>query len=56
MNCYFEAIDHVQLAAPVGSEDEAQAFFRDVLGLRKWKSLIFCGMKAEFGFVPGMYI
>ncbi|MBY7142958.1 VOC family protein [Virgibacillus sp. NKC19-3] len=32
MNFYYEAIDHVQLAAPVGSEDEARGFFRNVLG------------------------
>jgi catechol 2,3-dioxygenase-like lactoylglutathione lyase family enzyme len=27
------ALDHVQLAAPAGSEDEARAFFGEVLGL-----------------------
>ena len=26
-------IDHVQLAMPVGREDEARAFYRDVLGI-----------------------
>ncbi|WP_449354154.1 VOC family protein [Virgibacillus natechei] len=35
MNFYFEAIDHVRLAAPVGSEDEARGFFRDVLGFEE---------------------
>lgn len=29
----FETIDHVQLAMPVGREDEAERFYRDVLGL-----------------------
>jgi catechol 2,3-dioxygenase-like lactoylglutathione lyase family enzyme len=29
----FEAIDHVQLAMPVGEEEEAERFYRDVLGL-----------------------
>ena len=28
-----ERIDHVQLAIPVGAEDRARAFYRDVLGL-----------------------
>lgn len=27
------AIDHVQLAMPAGGEDQARAFYRDVLGL-----------------------
>jgi catechol 2,3-dioxygenase-like lactoylglutathione lyase family enzyme len=26
-------IDHVQLAMPAGREDEARAFYRDVLGI-----------------------
>jgi catechol 2,3-dioxygenase-like lactoylglutathione lyase family enzyme len=30
-----EAIDHVQLAAPPGCEDEARRFFGDLLGLRE---------------------
>ena len=29
----FVAIDHVQLAMPPGREDEARAFYRDVLGM-----------------------
>jgi len=29
----FSAIDHVQLAAPSGSEDKARRFYRDVLGM-----------------------
>ncbi|SFB21355.1 Glyoxalase-like domain-containing protein [Lentibacillus halodurans] len=28
----YERIDHVQLAAPVGSEDQAREFYRDLLG------------------------
>jgi catechol 2,3-dioxygenase-like lactoylglutathione lyase family enzyme len=28
-----EAIDHVQLAMPAGREDEARAFYRDLLGI-----------------------
>lgn len=30
-----EAIDHVQLAAPAGCEDEARRFFGDLLGLQE---------------------
>ena len=29
------ALDHVQLAAPPGCEDEARRFFRDLLGLQE---------------------
>src|SRR5690349_8935738 len=29
----FTAIDHVQLAMPAGGEDEAQGFYRDLLGM-----------------------
>ena len=29
----FSAIDHVQLAMPVGTEEEARAFYREVLGM-----------------------
>src|SRR5258706_1177436 len=28
-----DAVDHVQLAIPVGEEDKARAFYRDLLGL-----------------------
>lgn len=28
----FKAIDHIQLAAPKGSEDTARNFFKDILG------------------------
>ncbi len=31
--CAITGLDHVQLAAPAGSEDAARAFFVDVLGL-----------------------
>ncbi len=31
----FSAIDHVQLAAPAGSEDEARRFYRDLLGMQE---------------------
>lgn len=31
----FRAIDHVQLAAPKGSEDAARKFFRDLLGFKE---------------------
>lgn len=30
-----EGLDHVQLACPRGSEDEARRFYRDLLGLRE---------------------
>lgn len=33
MNFTFEALDHVQLASPVGSEEEARDFYRDKLGI-----------------------
>jgi catechol-2,3-dioxygenase len=29
----YNTIDHVQLAIPVGGEGEAEAFYRDVLGI-----------------------
>lgn len=29
----YKAIDHVQLAAPVGSENKAREFYQDILGL-----------------------
>ncbi|MBA2174216.1 VOC family protein [Halobacillus locisalis] len=35
MTYQFEAIDHIQLAAPKGSEEEARAFFTGVLGLEE---------------------
>jgi len=31
----FSAIDHVQLAAPKGSEEAARKFFRDILGFEE---------------------
>lgn len=31
----FKAIDHIQLAAPKGSEDIARQFFRDILGFEE---------------------
>ncbi|MCL6445877.1 MAG: VOC family protein [Alicyclobacillus sp.] len=33
MSYSFSGIDHVQLAAPKGSEDEARKFFVDILGM-----------------------
>jgi catechol 2,3-dioxygenase-like lactoylglutathione lyase family enzyme len=33
MSYQFTGIDHIQLAAPKGSEDEARRFFGDILGL-----------------------
>ncbi|MFD2638066.1 VOC family protein [Piscibacillus salipiscarius] len=35
MSFTFKQIDHVQLAAPRGSEDEARAFFIDALGFEE---------------------
>lgn len=35
MSFKFKAIDHVQLAAPKGSEDRARGFFTDVLGFEE---------------------
>ncbi|RWZ60623.1 glyoxalase [Halobacillus fulvus] len=35
MSFTFEAIDHVQLAAPKDSEEEARAFFQGVLGFEE---------------------
>jgi catechol 2,3-dioxygenase-like lactoylglutathione lyase family enzyme len=32
MSFIFKAIDHIQLAAPKGSEDTARKFFKDILG------------------------
>ncbi|RXJ04244.1 glyoxalase [Anaerobacillus alkaliphilus] len=33
MNFTLKTIDHIQLAAPKGSEDQARRFFRDILGM-----------------------
>lgn len=35
MTYHIEAIDHIQLAAPKGSEEEARAFFTGILGLEE---------------------
>ncbi|MFB1081957.1 VOC family protein [Jeotgalibacillus sp. JSM ZJ347] len=35
MSFQFERIDHVQLTAPEGSEDEARRFYSDLLGLKE---------------------
>ncbi|KIL43381.1 glyoxalase [Jeotgalibacillus alimentarius] len=35
MSFQFEGIDHVQLTAPAGSEDEARRFYIDLLGLKE---------------------
>lgn len=35
MTYQFERIDHIQLAAPAGSEKEVRAFFTGILGLRE---------------------
>ncbi|WP_047979814.1 VOC family protein [Ornithinibacillus contaminans] len=35
MNFNYEKIDHVQLAAPVGEEENARLFYRDLLGLNE---------------------
>lgn len=32
MTFHFNAIDHIQLAAPMGSEMEARKFFSEILG------------------------
>ncbi|MDN4492743.1 VOC family protein [Ureibacillus aquaedulcis] len=33
MSFHFKTIDHIQLAAPKGSEEEARTFFNGILGL-----------------------
>lgn len=35
MSFVFKRIDHIQLAAPRGSEDEARRFFGEILGLKE---------------------
>lgn len=35
MSVVFKAIDHIQLAAPAGSEDEARRFFSGILGFEE---------------------
>ena len=35
MKMLIKRIDHIQLAAPVGNEEEARAFFHGVLGLQE---------------------
>ncbi|OAT73039.1 VOC family protein [Parageobacillus thermoglucosidasius] len=35
MSFIFKAIDHIQLAAPKGSEDIARKFFKDILGFNE---------------------
>ncbi|MET0786596.1 MAG: VOC family protein [Paenisporosarcina sp.] len=32
---YIKRIDHIQLAAPVGCEEQARAFFHDILALKE---------------------
>lgn len=31
----FKKIDHIQLAAPIGGEEKAKAFYRDILGFEE---------------------
>ena len=35
MTFHYETIDHVQLAAPPGSEEEARNFYVKILGLER---------------------
>lgn len=35
MSYHFKAIDHIQLAAPSGSEEKARAFFGELLGFEE---------------------
>ncbi|MCA1062483.1 VOC family protein [Rossellomorea sp. AcN35-11] len=35
MSILFKGIDHIQIAAPIGSEEEARSFFTDILGLKE---------------------
>lgn len=35
MSFHFQGIDHIQLAAPKGCEDQARHFFGDILGLKE---------------------
>lgn len=35
MNFYYDKLDHVQLAAPVGTEETARKFYGDLLGFKE---------------------
>ncbi len=35
MKIHFKRLDHVQICIPVGKEDEAKAFYGDILGLQE---------------------
>lgn len=35
MSFIFKSIDHIQLAAPIGSEELARKFFKDILGFKE---------------------
>ncbi|MFD2042878.1 VOC family protein [Ornithinibacillus salinisoli] len=35
MSFVYERLDHVQLAAPIGKEDDARTFYSEILGLKE---------------------
>lgn len=38
MKNYIQGIDHVQVAAPVGCEEEAREFYGNKIGMEKFKA------------------
>ncbi len=51
MSFTFKAIDHIQLAAPKGSEEEARNFFIKVLGFKELEKPENLKKEAEYGLV-----
>lgn len=53
MTFHYEMIDHVQLAAPPGSEEEARSFYGGILGFKEVEKPEFLKANGEFGFRMG---
>jgi catechol 2,3-dioxygenase-like lactoylglutathione lyase family enzyme len=51
----FKSIDHIQLAAPKGSEEEAIKFFRDILGFSEVEKPEFLKKRGGVWFKFGCY-
>jgi catechol 2,3-dioxygenase-like lactoylglutathione lyase family enzyme len=49
----FSAIDHVQLAAPVGTEDAARRFYGEMLGMRELPKPALLAKRGGVWFVSG---
>ncbi|RDW18116.1 glyoxalase [Oceanobacillus arenosus] len=55
MDFHYESIDHIQLAAPHGSEEQAREFYKDILGFQEVQKPALLqkngGVWFRFGFV-----